>query len=359
MQMQKTLGVLTVLLAAQVLLAVAMNLAGPDLTAVKPDTALVDLGDRSVDRIVISGPDRQQLVLQRQGDSWVLPGTDGFPAATDKVNHLLDRLTGLKRGLAVATTAGAQQRFKVGAGDFERRVQLDGGDETLATVYFGTSPGLRRMHARTDRDAAVYTAAFGLYEAPIKASGWEDKTVLHLKSGDIDRIDLAGFAMQRSGAPPAPSGQDNSRRATAAASWQGEKLGEGETLKQPGATALVQKLAGLDIDSVLGKKPQPDYGLQTPALALSVRRKDGKTLEYRLGKRDKQHDYVLKVSSRPEYFRLPAFTGDALVKAAGRDQLVIASTPQPAAANAGGPVASAPPAATAVPDSHAAKEGTL
>ena len=107
--------------------------------------------------------------------------------------------------------------------------------------------------------------------------------------------------------------------------WTGETLSEGETLNQANAEALVDKLAGLDIGGVLGVEAKPEYALDAPALVLSVQRKGGEPIEYRLGKRDKEKDYVLKTSLRPEYFRLPDYTGDALITAAKREQLVAAA----------------------------------
>lgn len=67
------------------------------------------------------------------------------------------------------------------------------------------------------------------------------------------------------------------------------------------------------------------YGLESPALVLNVQRQGGEAVEYRLGKRETENDYVLKASSRPEYFRLPGYAGEALIKAAKREQLVAAA----------------------------------
>jgi Domain of unknown function (DUF4340) len=327
--MQKTIGVLTVLLGAQLLLAVAMSYTGPDLTAVRPDTPLISLGDSSVDRVIIDGSDKKQIVLEKQGTAWVLPGSGGFPADKAKVDLLLDHLKGLKRGFAVATTGSAQKRFKVSDDDFERRVVLDEGDRTLATVYFGTSPGLRRVHARTSQDDAVYTTGFGLYDAPLRVDDWEDKTVLHMPPGDIRQIDLAAITLRRVAQPQAAdaaaAGGAQQGAKTAATAWSSDSLKQGETVDQAGADALAEKLAALDIGSVLGSESKPEYGLTTPKLDIKVQRKGGEVVDYRLGKRDGQNDYVLKVSSRPEYFRLPAYAADALIKAAGPGKLVTAA----------------------------------
>ena len=68
---------------------------------------------------------------------------------------------------------------------------------------------------------------------------------------------------------------------------------------------------------MLGTEAKPEYGLDKPALTLSVTRKGGEKLEYRLGPTGKEGYAVLKSSARPEYFRVPGYTADALIKAAG------------------------------------------
>ena len=324
--MQKTIGILAVLLVAQLVLAVGMSFTGPSLTAQRPDTPLLALGDRSVDRLTLEGADNQQIVLTRQGEDWVLPETGNFPADSAKVDHLLEELKGLKRGLPVATTAGAMQRFKVSDDAFERRVLLAQGDDTLATLYLGTSPGMRQVHARTADDEAVYVTKFGLYDAPLKPEDWENKSVLQIPSDEIEQVSLAQLTLSRSpdtGSGAAPEAGDKQK--VGRTNWTGETLSEGETLNQANAEALVDKLAGLDIGGVLGVEAKPEYALDAPALVLSVQRKGGEPIEYRLGKRDKEKDYVLKTSLRPEYFRLPDYTGDALITAAKREQLVAAA----------------------------------
>jgi len=352
--MQKTIGMLAVLLAAQLLLAVGMSFTGPNLAAHREDTPLLAPGEGAVDRLVIEDSDQGQIVLAREGDGWVLPATGNFPADKHKVDHLLERLKGLQRGLAVATTPGAQKRFKVSDDNFERRVTLARGDTNLATLYFGTSPGMHRVHARTSDDTAVYAVDFATYEVPVKAMDWEDKTVLRIPRNDIGKITLAELTLTRQPDKAAPPDDDTGKPGQT--TWSGTGLADGEVLKQADADAFAQQLADLLVDSVLGTEMKPEYGLEKPALVLGVQRTDGTTVEYRLGKREADNDYVIKASSRPEYFRLPGFTGDALIKAGTRTQLVAAPGATHAAATAGEAVAAAPPAGETVPDQDTTEE---
>ncbi|MEN8762960.1 MAG: DUF4340 domain-containing protein [Thiogranum sp.] len=325
--MQKTIGILAVLLVAQVGLTIGMSFTEPDLTAVRPDTLLLEFGERTVDRLTIEGSDNQKLTLARQGEDWVLVEKGRFPADQTKVDRLLNQLRGLQRGLAVATTDGAKRRFSVSDEAFERRITLAQGDETLATLYLGTSPGMRRVHARTGDDDAVYTVKFGVHDTPVKPGDWEDKTVLQIPREEIETISLADLTLSRipdKGSPVTPGEGD--KQTPDQTSWSSDVLAEGESINQSNADALAEKLARLIIGTVIDPEADLDNGPEDPDLVIDLQRKDKQVIEYRLSKRDTENDYVLKSSSRPEYFRLPVYTGDALIKAASRQQLIIAAT---------------------------------
>ncbi len=324
--MQKTIGMLAVVLVAQLLLAVALGLSGPSLEAVPPDTPLFELDDQRLDRLTIEESGSEPLVLTRRDQGWVLPGAADFPADQGKVDRLIGKLKGLRRGLAVATSSAALPRFKVSDDDYERRVVLAAGDEPLATLYFGTSPGVRRVHARSNEDDAVYAVDFGVHDASLKLDDWLDTTVLQMPVDDIEKIGLAGLTLSRQagGTEDVPAQLGDGQKPIPS-EWSIAELSEAETVNQANADELAEKLATLRIGSVLGAEVKPAYGLEDPELRVTLQRKGGAQLDYELGKRDKEKDYVLKVSNRAEYFRLPAYTGDALIKAAGREQLVMAA----------------------------------
>jgi hypothetical protein len=156
----------------------------------------------------------------------------------------------------------------------------------------------------------------------------------------VETIDVAGLTLQRTPAAAVDKDTDKSAangeaRSASTASWQVEAAGQGEVVNPAGAQDLTGKLARLRIGAVLGTEAKPEYGLDKPALALSVTRKGGERLEYRLGPTGKEGYAVLKSSARPEYFRVPGNSAAALIKAAARAQLVQAA-PVPA------PVANAP-----------------
>ncbi|MGB7932065.1 MAG: DUF4340 domain-containing protein, partial [Gammaproteobacteria bacterium] len=177
-----------------------------------------------------------------------------------------------------------------------------------------------------------YAVDFAVYEAPDKAADWEDKAILQFPQDSLESIDVAGLTLRRTSAATADkSGVNDEGKPAGTASWQVAAAGQGEVVNPAGAQDLAGKLAQLRIGAVLGTEAKPEYGLDKPALTLSVTRKGGEQLEYRLGATGKEGSAVLKSSARPEYFRVPGYTADALIKAAGRAQLVQVA-PAPAAA---------------------------
>jgi hypothetical protein len=322
--MEKTIRILAVLLVAQLLLAVGMSYTGPNLASVHPDTPLFTLDDKTVDHLTIEGPEGARVVLAKQDPGWVLPEAGDFPASRTQVDTLLGRLEGLQRGLPVATSAGALKRFKVNDQSFERRVTLAHGDDTLATLYLGSSPDMHHVHARTGKDDAVYAVDFAVYELPDKAADWEDKAILQFSADSLETVEVAGLTLRRIAVASADEGATagQGRPAAGKASWQIDGLGAGEVANQAGVQDLAGKLAGLRIGAALGTEAKPEYGLDKPALTLSATRQGGEKLNYQLGASGKEGYAVLKSSARPEYFRLPSYAAEALVKAAGRAQLV-------------------------------------
>jgi hypothetical protein len=338
---KKTISLLGALLVAQLLLAFGLSFAGPRLSGRAADKPLLSLGGGQVDRITIEGPDKAKVVLAKVGGAWQLPDQAGFPADTTRTETLLKTLEGLKEGMPVATTSDALARFKVADHRFERRVSLASGGQTLATLYFGTSPSMREIHARRAGQGDVHSVAFATYQVPAKAGDWEDKTVLQVPKKDIEAIDVVGLHISRLPPPSSPLPSAAAKVATASAAnpttpeaaqpeWQAGGLAKGQALNPEAADRLADLLAELRIGSVLGKDANPGYGMDKPVLDVTLIERGGRKVEYLLGKAKDGKSYTLKASTRDEYFGMPTYTAEPLLVAAKRDRLLAA----PAAAHA-------------------------
>lgn len=326
--MPRTVRWLGELLAVQLLMAIGLNF--PALYPVTQPVAapLVEVAQSQINRVVLEGPDQAKVVLAKEGDSWLLPDLGKFPADSNRVNTILEKITSSKPDAPIATTAGAKARFKVSDEAFERRITLAQNDKTLATLYLGSSPGFRRSYVRAGGEDTIFALELAAYELPVQLADWEDKTILRLPQKDITALEVAGLRIEQSAQPASPSPEkqtgNESHPAVSPPVWEAKELKTGRHLefKPDAVDTLARSLADLTYDKVLGRDVNPEYGLDKPSLTIVLTRKTGDTMTYILGKNPKKEEYTLKVSNRPEYFRLPSYQATALLEAADRKQLL-------------------------------------
>ncbi|QBQ56639.1 DUF4340 domain-containing protein [Nitrosococcus wardiae] len=301
--MKKWISILGGLLLVQLVLAVAVNLMGEDYGAFEPQEKLLAFDKKEVDGLRIED-DENSLVLQKRDGKWLLPESGDFPADQETVERLLEKLATLEKGWPVATTGGAAKRFKVDDEAFERRLALLTKEETQAVLYVGTSPGFRKVHVRPEGEDAVYAVAFNTWEAGAKADDWIDKDILKLDGDQVTRVEMSDFTLQRS---------DDQ--------WQLIGLKEQEETNGEEASALVDKLTGLRIQSLLGTEAKPSFQQEEPELEVKMALKSGDTLTYRFFKPEDEAHYVLKRSDLDHYFKVAPFAVEP-IQSAEREKLV-------------------------------------
>lgn len=89
----------------------------------------------------------------------------------NKLHSILTKLSGLKQGFAVGTTAAAVKRFKVADDLFQRHV-VQAGENPVGDLYLGTSPGYRQIHARKAGTENVVAVELSTFELEPKADQW-------------------------------------------------------------------------------------------------------------------------------------------------------------------------------------------
>jgi len=176
---------LAMILAVQLLLVAGFFYV--DLSdASEPAPSFLEFVAEDVDRLVISGlGDGESVELSKTEGRWSLAG--GTPADESKIVAVLDKLDGLSAPWPVATSEDSRQRFEVTAQAHERHIQMFAGDEPVAQIYLGTSPGYRRVHARADGADEVYSIDFSSFEAPLVNDDWLDKGLLEAV-GDVTAV---------------------------------------------------------------------------------------------------------------------------------------------------------------------------
>jgi len=301
--MKKWIVVLSLLLVAQLGLAFTLGLTGERYSAFEPKEKLLAFEAQAVDGLHIESAEAKLLLSKREG-RWVLPESGDFPADQGAVKRLLDKLAALQKGWPLATTTGAARHFKVTDDAFERKLTLLSGEKTEATLYVGTSPGFRKVHVRPADGDEVYAVAFNTWEANPKADDWIDKEILKLDEKRVKRIEMPGFILQREGE-----------------SLQLSDLAEQEQSNGEAVRKLVDRLAGLRIDSLLGREAKPEFQQENPVLEIKLTRDDDELLSYRFSKPETGGYYVLKRSDLDTYFKVAEFAVNPL-KEETREKLV-------------------------------------
>lgn len=293
--MNRTGSFLGLLLVAQLLLTLLVYRQDDDPRDHTGARALVKKGAYVIDELQIEDGSGSSVQLQRRGERWLLPDLSGLPANPARVTKVLEKLTDEDPGWTVAHTLAARQRFQVASYHYRRKVELLSLGQLVGTVYLGTSPGFRKVHARNDADEEIYSLDLNLYDLPMDPGKWLEPRLLQVRAPV--EINADGYSLRRS------DGQ-----------WQ---LGTGELPDQRELQALLDALRNLQVLGVALDDAQAAVLDEEAALILDVNGLAGSLrLEfYRLGDM-----HYVRSTEYPYLFRISAYDYDSLT---GIDSLLL------------------------------------
>lgn len=338
--MRRSIPLLIVLLAVQLGVAGLLAMRRNPLASIPPQSPLIGPAAQSADRLLLEGhgdagaPARVEIA-KRNGE-WVLPGYFNAPADKFKVEDLLSELADLRRGLPIATSSSALERFKLADDDFDRRLTLSQGSHTVGTLYFGSSTGARRTDARNASDHAVYSVDLATYEMPTQLSSWFANDLLESQPDQLTGVDIqmpqGSLHLARQSAPaqpaaptkpgaaakPATKTPATATPATPAATptWSAADVPAGHHLDEAKVEALSHNIGDLRLQGVLGTSAQPDWQQAHPLLTLTLHRMQHPDQSWVISQPAGANYYVLKASNQPWYFSVDASTGKQLLDAA-------------------------------------------
>jgi hypothetical protein len=331
MSMRRTISILAGLLVLQLALAGLLAIRTDPLRGTAPDLPLLHTAITGADHVVIESKsepgeaaETTRVELSRHDKSWTIDNYYHAPAAASRIDAMLGRLSGLKRGLPIATSAAALERFRVADQDYARRLTLGAAGKTLDTVYFGTSAGAHSVDARSGADRVVFSVDYATYEIPVLPADWFDGDLLSRKAADLVSIgiDYGDHRPMRLERAPGKDG--------AAGSWRLSPLQPGQSFSMAHADDLATALAGLHVDSVLGTDARPEWQQGHPLISWTLSGADQHPETWTLSKPDGNADYrVLKSSAHPWYFSLNPTAAASLLSASDRDQLLGIEKPAP------------------------------
>jgi hypothetical protein len=304
------------------MLVFGVNQIQPVLSVPPSQTLLITPGDVEINQLTIEDADREQLILRKSGGSWIIPIDDDFPADQEKVEKFLEKLLTLERGLPIGTTPASRQRFVVEENNFERRIALYSDEILVAEIFLGTSPRARMAHGRSNQDTSVFEIKIATYEAPVESKEWRDAKVVQVPYLDINAIVIPGLVNLVRSRHPDTDTSTNTDAAPNEERWSSLELGTGESIHQESADTLAKKISVLRFTDVLGTDMRDVYQLTPPKLTLTIETINDGTVVYEIGTIGGEEDYVLKASTRPEYFLVPSYLIESLIDAVDRDAIV-------------------------------------
>ncbi|MEJ2530607.1 MAG: DUF4340 domain-containing protein [Halioglobus sp.] len=282
---------LTLLLVLQLALATGLVLTRGAADGGGTPQPLLPVAASAVDRMVISDGESQATVLRQDG-GWFLPDAK-LPASARKVNDILARLGETVTEWPVATTESSQARFAVTEAGFQRRVQLFRGDEQVAELYLGTSPGFRKVHLRRAGEDAVYAVNLNTFDLPASEDAWLDQSLLAV--AEPTRIVGPDYTLTESEDGVWTLADGEATKGTAMAPLDDDR-----------ARQLVSALANLRVQSLASGDPAAAQG---QAVTIEVETADG---SYRYDFYRDDESYYVRRNDRAPVFTLSQYDYDRI-----------------------------------------------
>lgn len=309
MNKQKLIPILSGLLVVQLLLAAGLHFGGKDYSATAGEKLLtVDI--TSIDGMSIMDDINNEVELRKDGELWQVVKYD-FAANNQLIVEFLERFSEIEKGWPVASTADAAKRFKVSEKDFERKVTFTQGGKTIAELLIGASKDLHTAYTRlADKNDIHLIEYHNLYDVSGSADDWIDKSVIERNIADIAYVKLPTFTLNRA---------ENGELTV-------DKLKADQETNSGEADALLSRITGLQIFSVLGKENKPEFRQDKPDFIITLGLKTDQEIVYSISKSADASHYVLKSSDQENYYKIASYLMNPILETK-LDQLVQAKQP--------------------------------
>ncbi len=329
-------GLLSMLLLAQLLVIAGLWFADND--SEPPAQTLLAFEPSEITRLDIterldSGSNLASLRKLEQG--WDL---EGYTVDEQKLTELLTQLSSLDSPWPVATTTQSQERFEVTDEGYQKRVDLFNGETEVGTLFVGTSPGFKRVHARRKGDDDIYSIALTSLDLPTQVNDWLDKRLL-AASQEVSGIARAGHweaALQQAGDDQA-----------APLNWSLRPLGSASAeVPVADSEALASLVARFKSLQVTGVAPENQDAASTsepkPVDSFELQVDGGQVLRYDLYHDEQADQYSMSLGGVAGRYEIPAYVAEQmqlsvtdLTQSTTADESEAAAEAQPAA-QAGG-----------------------
>lgn len=280
--MKQLINALLAIFVIQVAMVAGLYWPSAGLMEVLNNDQLVPFNPESLDEIHVGDDKGNEAVLVKAGNHWILPDLSGLTISPELIEGLLDRVIRSKTGWPVASSVAARQRFSLTDYNFQRRLTLIGNGELLGTIYLGTSPGFRRVHAKNSVQDAIFEISYNSVDASAIDSDWLDKRTLQLHSPVS--ISSENYSLHKK--------DDN---------WRSDT---GKTPDTRELEALLLALSSVQIDGVATTGMRDTLTIAVPEIELSIETAD-KEIEFKLFTIGEQH--YIHCSDHSMFFTMSSY----------------------------------------------------
>lgn len=304
--MRVSIKTLSWILAAQLCLAgyfwySSQKSSNQDTFSGKP---LLQFGFNQLKEIHIKGENEKSTLLVKQGEHWLIDNYYHVPASTAKVDSFIHNIQQLKSSWPVATTKDTANRFKVAPEQFVRKIIFVDEQGNGESLFLGTAPTYKKVHARAINENNIYAIPFNLHEASDKPVDWIQADLLHFNKETVSAIHLPDYSLQKE---------------AQADSFTVSGLNATESIIPYEVDALVNQITKLNFSDILQDNAQEFALTAKPEIEYSVKLESGESVRFSFSKVDTGNEenddapYHLTTTTSPYVFKVEKQFVDAFM----------------------------------------------
>ncbi len=243
----------------------------------------------------------ETTILSMQDGNWVVASMDNYPADSEGVKDLLDKVAEFDNANHVSDNPKNQAEFQIDSSGVEAKL-MGANDKVLAHLFVGkNTPGFLSSYVRVADSNDVYVAQGYLQSVFDKGTRtWKDRTIFNFNKGIVTQINITS-----------PE-ETVELRLDAENKWQ---------MHQPITAAanqtevdnLLTTFSQLKTDDFAETKELVEYGLDMPTSSISAILNDGTTATLHVGKEEGGKLYV-KRDDKDSIFMLYKSNVDNLIR---------------------------------------------
>ncbi len=231
----------------------------------------------------------ETTTLTNENNQWLVASMDNYPADSEGVADVLDKVTELKTTGLVSENPEKQAEFEVDSSGAEAKL-LDANGNVLAHLFLGkTTPGYLSSYVRAADSNRVYVGKGNLKATFDKGTRtWRDRTIFRFNKGDVTHLTIKSEEEQIE------------LQMDAESKWQMIKP-EAFPALEAELDALLDSLSELDTDDFAEATDLSEYELDPPKSSVLAKLNDGSTKLLLIGKEEGGKHYVKREDKDPVF----------------------------------------------------------